>query len=126
MRGQKTCGRQKGGRNKTEQLTKTAAKASPGFGGTMSWPGCIGPLLIGDDQRVIGVVRRGDRRELRMHVVGRICSALLGNLALARDFAHQLQPGPKLLWRQIAELLFKLFGPLMRNPHVLSSITSRG
>jgi hypothetical protein len=41
------------------------------------------------------------------------------NLTLARDFAHQLHPGFKLLWRQIAELLFKLFGPLMRNPHVV-------
>ena len=29
----------------------------------------FGPFLIGDDQRVIGFVRMGDRRELRAHVV---------------------------------------------------------
>jgi hypothetical protein len=60
-----------------------------------------------------------DVGELGVDIVGGILGAVLGHLALAPDFAHELQSGLKLLGRYLTELHFKLFGPPMRNPHVV-------
>jgi hypothetical protein len=62
---------------------------------------------------------------LWMHIVGGIRGALLGDLALAGDLAHQMQPRLKLLGRQIVELPFEFESAMIRRPHV-SSITSSG
>jgi len=77
------------------------------------------PFRVRDDQRVIGVAAVRDVGKLRMHVVGGIGGTLLGNLALARDFTHELQPGLKLLWRQILELLFEFESAAIGRPHIV-------
>src|SRR5437868_14542856 len=63
---------------------------------------------------------------LWMHIVGGIRGALLGDLALAGDLAHQMQPRLKLLGRQIVELLFEFESAMIRRPHVVEHHLQRG
>jgi hypothetical protein len=85
------------------------------------------PIGIGHRvQRIIGVAAMLEVGELRMHVVCGIRGALLGDLALAGNFAHELQAGLKLLWRQIVELLFEFESALICRPHIVEHHVERG
>jgi hypothetical protein len=77
-------------------------------------------------KRIIRVVAVLDAGQLRMHLIRGIRSALLGDLALAGDFADEPQPGLNLVRRQIVEMVFEFESALICRPHVIEHHPQRG